>query len=263
MRQRIGRISWAIYVFLWAWSVPLLSLDIVPVGGEFMASVMLILPGSLCGWWLIEQHSWSGAWASGAILVGSWLTEHVGVTTGVPFGSYQYNGVLLPEIIHVVPLAIPFAWLLVVPASMEIARIFIGRVSGMILVVVSATWAVLFDIVIEPAAVYIYRYWTWLESGGLFGIPTSNFLAWWGLAFVLVTITLILTSHHDRLERSNVSLPALIYCMNMGLFSLVNLTHEQYGAAMLGIALLALVAFALQRRGIRWQLRYDGLMHLA
>src|SRR5689334_630293 len=98
MKQRLGRILWAIYLFILAWSAPLLALDLVPPGGELMATVMLVLPGGLAGWWMIEQSGRGGALAAALILMASWAAEHVGVTTGWPFGRYVYTGVLQPTI---------------------------------------------------------------------------------------------------------------------------------------------------------------------
>ncbi len=261
MRQRAGRILWAIYLFLWAWSVPLLALDLVPAGGELMSSVMLILPGSLCGWWLIERFESAGAAAVAVILVGSWATEHIGVTTGWPFGAYRYNGVLQPEIGGVVPLAIPFAWLLVVPGALEIARLVLGHVRPLPQIALAGGLAMLFDMVIEPAAVYLNGYWTWLESGPIFGIPTTNFIAWLSLALILAAITRLLIEFSRWRGRipTDISLPAMVYVLNLGLFTVVDLTHGQLGAGALGLALLLGGAALGLRRQVHWQLRYDAL----
>ncbi|HYF64521.1 MAG TPA: carotenoid biosynthesis protein, partial [Herpetosiphonaceae bacterium] len=204
MKQRIGRILWAIYLFLWGWSVPLLALDLVPAGGEWMATVMLILPGGLCGWWLIARFRSAGALAAAVILAGSWAAEHAGVLTGWPFGSYAYTGVLQPEIAGVVPLAIPFAWLLVVPGALETARLILGHARPLPQVALAAALATLFDMVIEPAAVYINGYWTWLGGGPMFDIPTSNFVAWFGLALVLAAAARLLV----EFSRWRAALPA-------------------------------------------------------
>ena len=261
MRQRAGRILWAIYLFLWAWSVPLLALDLVPAGGELMASVMLILPGGLCGWWLIERFSSAGAAAAAAILVGSWATEHLGVTTGWPFGAYRYNGVLQPEIGGVVPLAIPFAWLLVVPGALEIARLMLGHVRPLPQIILAGALAMLFDLVIEPAAVYINGYWTWEESGPIFGIPTANFVAWLALALLLALVARLLIEFSRWRGRipEGMSLPAMLYVLNLALFTAVDLAHGQLGAGALGLALLLGGAALGFRRRVRWQMGYDAL----
>ena len=262
MKQRIGRIVWAIYLFILAWSVPLLAFDLVPAGGELMATVMLVLPGGLCGWWLVRRFRGAGVVAVAVILVGSWATEHWGVLTGWPFGAYRYNDVLLPEIVGVVPLAIPFAWLLVVPGALEIARLLLGHVRPLPQIALAATLAMLFDMVIEPAAVYINGYWTWADSGPIFGIPTSNFIAWFGLALLLAGITrgLIERSRWRHNIPPGVSLPAMLYVLNLALFTIVNLTHEQLGAAMLGaVMLLGGGLVLIVRRRMRWQMRFDAL----
>ena len=262
MKQRIGRILWAIYLFLWAWSVPLLALDLVPAGGEWMATVMLILPGGLCGWWLVARFRSAGALAAAGVLAGSWAAEHAGVLTGWPFGAYAYTGVLQPTLGGVVPLAIPFAWLLVVPGALEVARLLLGHVRPLPQVALAAALATLFDMVIEPAAVYINRYWTWADSGPIFGIPSTNFAAWFGLALLMAMVTRLLIefSRWRGAMPAAVSLPAMLYGLNLALFTLVDLTHGQLAAGGLGLALLAgggaLLAW---RRRVRWQLSFDAL----
>lgn len=258
---RVGHWVWVGYLFVWAWSVPLLAFDLVPAGGEFMATVMLVVPGGLAAWWLIQRYGKLGWLSSIIIAVGSWLTEHLGVTTGWPFGTYQYNGVLLPEIVGVVPLAIPFAWLLVVPGALELSRMLMPKVGFWPTVLGAASLAMLFDLVIEPVAVYVNRYWTWLETGPLFGIPTANFVAWWGLAFILALATEMLGQRTNNLPQSpKLNLPIAIYLLNLALFTLVNLTHQQIAAGALGLLLLAGFGWRLHQRQISWHWRYDQLI---
>ncbi|XSG76561.1 carotenoid biosynthesis protein [Herpetosiphon llansteffanensis] len=258
---RLGHWLWVGYLFVWAWSVPLLAFDLVPAGGEFMATLMLVVPGGLAAWWLIQRYGSMGWLSTGIIGIGSWLTEHLGVTTGWPFGTYQYNGVLLPEIVGVVPLAIPFAWLLVVPGALELSRALMPTARFWQRVLGAASLAMLFDLVIEPVAVYINRYWTWLESGPIFGIPTANFIAWWALALILALATEALCRKpiHQPTDHARLTLPIAIYLLNLALFTVVNLTHQQLAAGTLGLLLLAGFGWRLQQQQTRWHWKYDQL----
>ncbi|HEY1017185.1 MAG TPA: carotenoid biosynthesis protein [Herpetosiphonaceae bacterium] len=253
---RAQRLAWASYLFLWFWSVPLLALDLVPPGGEAMASVMLILPGALAGWRLLERGGRPGRAAGwlviGAILVGSWAVEHLGVTSGWPFGRYRYEGVLLPTLVGVVPLAIPFAWLLVVPGALELARLLLPRAPLPVLGLLGATLAMLLDMVIEPVAVYVNGYWTWLDAGPFYGIPTANFIAWWVVSALFCVLLLLYLRPAWRAEpQPALDLPAMLYLLNLALFTVVDLARGQPGAGLLGLALLGACLAVLRWRGHR------------
>lgn len=252
--RRAQRLAWAAYLFLWFWSVPLLALDLVPPGGEAMASVMLILPGALAGWRLLDQGGWKPAgWlVIGAILLASWAVEHLGVTTGWPFGRYRYNDVLLPTLFGVVPLAIPFAWLLVVPGALELARLLLPRAPLPALGLLGATLAMALDMVIEPVAVYVNGYWTWLDAGPFYGIPTANFIAWWSLSAIFCALLIAYLRPAWRADPApGPGLPALLYLLNLALFTVVDLARGQAGAGLLGLALLGGGLAVLRWRGHR------------
>src|SRR5690606_13300745 len=58
-------------------------------------------------------HEWPVAFvirSAMVVMLGAWLVEYVGSTTGLPFGAYQYTDTLQPQI-GGVPLLIPLAWL--------------------------------------------------------------------------------------------------------------------------------------------------------
>ena len=240
--QQFGRWAWFVYLFLWAWSVPLLALGLVPPGTEWMATVILVLAGSLCGWWLWQRFASTGLLVAMLIWGGSWAAEHVGVQTGLLFGRYEYSGVLQPTLGGVVPLAIPFAWLMVVPGAFELARMLLGpQARPLPQTLLAATLATLLDVVIEPVAVHINGYWRWLDGGPLTGVPLSNYASWWALAaiFVLVMWVLIDGSRwRGRVHQGPWSLPVLVFGTTLVLFTVVNLAYGEYMAGGTGVVLL-------------------------
>lgn len=254
--QRIAGWAWYLYLFLWFWSVPLLAFGLVPPGTEWMGTVILVLSGGLCGWWLIERFGGRGALAALIIALGSWGAEHLGVSTGWPFGAYAYTGVLAPELGGVVPLAIPFAWLLVVPGALEVARLLIGPRFGP-QVLAAATLAMLLDMTIEPVAVYVNNYWIWEGSGPIAGIPTSNFIAWWVLALLLALPARALTGAPSAAEGP--SIPAWLFLLTLALFAVVNLAHGYIGTGALGLALLAGIGAVTLRAKRTWPLRFEQI----
>lgn len=54
----------------------------------------------------------------------------------------------------------------------------------------SALLAMLLDLAIEPAAAHVVFYWLWLALGSFhdYGVPLSNFVVWFGVAFVLLLL---------------------------------------------------------------------------
>jgi putative membrane protein len=250
------------YLFLYPGSIVLVALDKVPVWGTWMGGGLLILLGSLAGIWLIANFGRWGAVASAWVLFLSWLVEHVGATTGFPFGSYSYTDVLQPQIFGVVPLAIPFAWLLIVTAAMGTAELLLerdGRAANADLrvspskVLTAAAFALLLDVTIEPFAVHINQYWVWSNSAdaAYYGIPASNFVAWWVTSLLLSWVLLLhrqraaraaIASHAPRPEAFWPWLPLTLYLTNLTMFVVVNLGRGQEAAAVIGALILLALA---------------------
>lgn len=250
------------YLFLYPGSIVLVALDRVPVWGTWMGGALLILLGALAGLWLTVNFGRWGARAALWVLFLSWLIEHVGATTGFPFGAYSYTDVLQPQIFGVVPLAIPFAWLLIVTAAMGTAELLLerdGRAANADLrvspgkVFTAAAFALLLDVTIEPFAVHVNNYWVWSDSAGAayYGIPASNFVAWWVTSLLLSWVVLhhrrsaaraALTAHAPRPRPFWPWLPLTLYLTNLTMFVVVNLARGQEAAAAIGALILVGVA---------------------
>ena len=121
------------------------------------------------------------------VFMGSFLLEAVGVYTGWPFGDYSYGLILQPQL-FMVPLSIGFAWILILLSSLSLTLAVFGeirllRTSPLALFLAAATFMLFFDILMEPAAIYL-DYWVWHSET----IPFTNYLTWFlaGFAFYLV-----------------------------------------------------------------------------
>lgn len=223
-----------------------------------MGGALLILQGTLLGFWLLANHGPQTVPASLLILSLSWAAEQVGTTTGLPFGKYTYTTVLLPKIFDIVPLPIPFAWLLVVPATLATAEyLWFQKLSSTSLVSCfqkafsAACLALLLDTTIEPVAFHISKYWVWHETGFYYGVPLKNFLSWGGLSFFLTLILLFFLKNRS-IQLSTTTffsskalpwLPMLLYFLNLNLFTLVNLAQRQFIAAAVGLISLSFLLF--------------------
>jgi putative membrane protein len=279
------------------------------------------MQGSIMGLWLTVNYGQRGLLASLCILFLSWAVEHMGVTTGFPFGGYHYTDTLNLKVLGVVPLAVPFAWLLVIPTAIGITEYLVARreheplkmvlparlvlptlpearaflsslvrdpestaatnarlaaqqpgmlaapashgrgFSGDVLIKVlgAASLASFLDLMIEPVAVDINGYWVWNNSGGgYYGVPGSNFAAWWVTSVLLVALLFLLIrsagfSTSSTPARLYPWLPPLLYTLNLTMFVLVTLAHGKLLAVGLGCLMLGYLAFAwLQPRLVHW-----------
>lgn len=308
-----------IYLFVYPFGIVLMALDQVPDWGTWFGGGLLILQGATLGVWLVLNNRWRGVLAVVAILVLSWLVEHVGVTTGFPFGGYHYTDTLNLKIIGVVPLAVPFAWLLVVPAALGMAEYLLNHsrnnapsgltrrwqlagasggslvercrrfftlvardeplspvreglatepapkaptaarrlLDGLVLALGAASFALLLDLMIEPLAVHINGYWVWNNSGtGYYGVPGSNFVAWWVTSFVLALILLVCRGNRNSAHGAAPVyewLPRLFYLLNLTMFVLIYVGHGKVLALSIGMLLLLYLVLArVELHVVRW-----------
>lgn len=237
-----------VYLFIYLWSVPMLAFDLVPAWGTWMGGFLLILQGTVLLLWLMLGAGWRGAVAAAAIVLISGAVEHVGVTTGWPFGRYDYTATLGLKVVGAVPLAIPFAWLLVVPSSLGVATLLVG---GWRRVPLAAMLALGLDLLIEPVAAYVTRYWQWLDSGPYYGVPTANFIAWGSLALLLSAICWLCTRRTAPEQVAWSWLPALMYGLNVLQFTLVDLAYGFGWAVAIGLLLLVVCGVAVQKARVQ------------
>lgn len=236
-------VPFGVYCFVYPFAILLMSFDWMPFGMEWMSSLLLAMMGLSCLGWLWANLGRLGLLAGGLTFALGVALEYVGVLTGFPFGGYRYTGVLVPELPGGVPLAIGFAWLLVIVSGLLTARRLTQSV--LVLATLGAVLAVVLDLLLEPVAFHVKGYWQWFPvDGGYYGIPLSNFAAWFLAALAL---NMPLASLWQRRHIPTWTwLPTTLFVMNVVMFGLVDLAHG-FGISTL-IGLLALVGLALYRK---------------
>lgn len=125
------------------------------------------------------HRNWSTQFILFAALVTitGFLAEVLGVHTGLLFGQYTYGGALGLKLWDV-PLLIGLNWLMLVYSTGTIVSKL--KVNLVVKALAGACLMVLLDFFLEPVAMH-FDFWDW--KGGV--IPLSNYLGWFGLAFLL------------------------------------------------------------------------------
>jgi putative membrane protein len=113
----------------------------------------------------------------------AWFFEFLGSVFGFPFGSYDYTDNLLPQFMGV-PLLIPLAWFMMLPAAWVVADLLVPKqrvYSFAMYVLVSALAITAWDLFLDPLMVS-WEFWFWetpeIYSSTYFGIPWVNYAGW-------------------------------------------------------------------------------------
>ncbi|MFZ9661513.1 MAG: carotenoid biosynthesis protein [Chitinophagaceae bacterium] len=114
------------------------------------------------------------------------LSEMIGVNTGMLFGSYRYGNILGPKISGV-PLLIAINWFMVVYGSGHFISIMEKKIRVKLnlfsKIFIGASVCTIFDWIMEPAAIRL-GFWKWSNPG----IPVSNYITWFLLSALLIFV---------------------------------------------------------------------------
>ena len=253
LSERVMLGSFGVFCFVFPFATFLMSFDLMTWGMEWMSSLLLAMLGLACGAWMAVNFGRVGLWLSLGVLASGVTLEYVGVTTGLPFGEYHYTGVLVPVLPGGVPLAIGFAWLLVVvgglfSARWLLARISVGPHSPWGANLLGAGLAVCLDLLLEPVAYHVKGYWEWLAppSEGYYGVPWSNFATWLVATLVMNWLVSRATRGVQRLRWR--WLPVWLYGMNVFMFGVVNMMHGFWVPGVVMFLLLTVLGSTAARR---------------
>ena len=246
-----------VFCFVYPFALFLLSFDLMPFGMEWMSSLLLVMLGLTAGAWMRLNFGVRGIVLSVAIACLGLALEYLGVNTGFPFGRYSYTGVLAPGLPGGVPLAIAFAWLLIIVSGLFTARAILGRLTRriaparmpLLVVLTGALLAVGLDLLLEPVAFRVKGYWLWAgDNSGYYGVPLANFAAWFAAALLLNWLVAVFLPKRETSHPRWLWVPSALYGMNVLLFGAVNLAHGFWLAALTGLVILVALYFTLFRR---------------
>ncbi len=254
--QMLSLVCFFAYCAVFPGSTITVALDAVPAWGLWMGAAMLIVQGLAVIFWALGMYGARGALAVGLAAVLAWAVEHIGETTGLPFGRYQYTDMLQPQILGVVPVPITLAWLMAGFGSWQLARLTLGVRGGRIgLATLTGVLIVVLDLQIETVATLINNYWFWIDGGLYYGVPPQNFAGWWVVGFLiaLVVATILPQNGENESDRVPLSLlaqrerivafvwqyvPALLFILSSIFFTAANLARGYPLAGLVGVIFL-------------------------
>ena len=179
-------------------------------------------------WHCVHDRGWKRCLTGLPILfVLPFVAEVYGVNSGHLFGHYRYTDALGTRLFGV-PLIIGVAWVLILYASAHLASLLVSPApyieqddsrwrkfaSHAGLAGVGAFAATAWDLMMDPVAVGA-GWWRW-HGGGAYtphvegGVPISNFLGWWIVAFLCLFLYQSLQTASIQNGRRNLYLGAII-----------------------------------------------------
>ena len=132
------------------------------------------------------------------VLVAAFAVEAVGVSTGLPFGSYSYAHSLGPQLMGV-PLLVPLAWLMMAYPCLVMANQLAVRTVArqrlwlwsLITAICGGLGLAAWDVFLDPQMVAA-GHWSWRHPNpalpGVRGVPLTNLVGWLVSGMVLMAL---------------------------------------------------------------------------
>ncbi|TYS15272.1 carotenoid biosynthesis protein [Rossellomorea vietnamensis] len=243
------------FLFWYACGVVLLSFDLLPASLQWANAVFLMLAGLIGSLYFLSAYGRiTGAAFIGTIFIISMLAEGLGVHFGFLFGSYNYTSDFGWQLFGV-PVAIGFAWLLVISTSHVIAvwftRTFYKKNDALhstLYILTGAVFTVGMDLIIDPVAFHVKQYWIWDDGLSFYyGVPLQNFSGWFLLALFFHLIIYILlrlqNNWPETISGYRSRRIVLLYILVTGMFMLLGLLNGLWLASFLAFVFIGAASF--------------------
>ena len=185
------------------------ALRFYSVSFQFFAQVHIVLAFLTLAVMLSLRTGYRWVPALGVVYLVSFTSEHIGTGFGIPFGGYEYTGLLGARLGPRVPLLIPLSWFLMALPSWVIGRAAFPR-QRTAAITLGALGLVLWDLALDPAMSFLTPYWRWEDAGPYYGMPWLNLLGWFATGVVLM-IALEWANRDGRLDGVPVRWSAAYY----------------------------------------------------
>jgi len=244
--------SLGLSVFLYPFGIAFVAGGLLPDRFSWTAAVVIALNGIVV---LLSEFRFVPVRAAlrmfGLLVAALFLVEYVGSQTGVPFGGYAYTDVLGVRILGVPPV-IAIAWYGTVVCAWRIVRSSVAPSGPWRIATLAGLLAVALDVVLEPVATEIERYWIWATGD----VPFQNYVAWFAFTVVAVRLLELAAPTRAALPPGLVKSALLIFGMQWTLFVLTNLTYGMTLNVLASVLLLGMVRLTF---GLRRGPREEGM----
>jgi putative membrane protein len=147
---------------------------------------------------LVDRRAAAGI---GLLSIYAYGIELLGVTTGFPYGAFEYGIDLGPMLFGLVPVGLPVFFFPLVLNAYLLVLLLLGEWAAStpvrLLSVIGTVLAI--DLVLDPGAVAL-GFWTYDGGGAFYGVPWSNYAGWMLSASVAV-LAFDLSFDRDTLAR--------------------------------------------------------------
>ncbi len=238
-----------LFIFWYICGIILLGFDLLPWWLEWANAFFLILAGTLGFLYFYKRFgAVTGSILGVFIFFSTFIVEWAGSDSGFLFGSYDYTDRFAPNIFGV-PIAIGFAWLMVMATTHVVARWIVPN-GGLLYAFTGGVGAVIIDLIIDPVAYQIKEYWIWQDTGLYYDIPWTNFFGWFVVAFILhlaIDVIMKQKSMHITAQQAEKRM-VLLYVLMIGMFIMLGVIGGLLVAAFLTATLTALIVFVAWKR---------------
>lgn len=241
--MKFENVLFRFFIIWYICGVILLTFDLLPAWLEWANAVFLILSGLLAIVYFSKAFGRKAGYViSMVIFLFSYFAEFIGLSYGILFGEYYYTNRFAPNLFDV-PIAIGFAWLMVMGTSHALANSISAK--KWMQPIIGACIAVIIDLVIDPVAFKLKQYWIWEEDGVYYDIPFSNFLGWFIVALILHVFILFFSQEKNILWEKRMF---YLFVLTITMFVLLAATGELWFAGILTACLAGLTLYAARRR---------------
>jgi bisanhydrobacterioruberin hydratase len=161
------------------------------------------------------------------------VAELIGVRCGFLFGDYIYTGALTPQLLGV-PIVMASAWMVLVAYTRQMLLSF--ELPVWVEALAASLWMTAIDLIIDPLASGALGYWRWREAGAYYGVPARNFLGWFAVSLLILSLVAVLFGR----EREGNPLARYIGLSILLFFTIIALAHSLILAGIIGMALCLL-----------------------
>lgn len=245
LRKLILNLCTFIFIVLWFGGIVSYIFYEQPLPeSKWAAPLFLMLAG------LIVLISSQPNHAVSLIIVGliGFISEIIGVHTGLPFGNYYYTNNVKPLIFNV-PIVMISAWIVLVAYTLQI--LLKTKLKRNSMIVAGSALMVCIDLLIDPVAIGPMKFWVWIDNGFYYGIPFLNFFGWFLvslIAFIFIAGIKVYNIWHEYIGVSMILFFTLIAFAEEILFA---------GIAGIGILLIHLILYVMFNQENKRHLNYN------